>query len=475
MSAFGRMHKATALVPLAVLSAAWTASMAGAGLGSAVAGDEASGALPDGTTVPTRPSRPRPACPVPGVVAPGVPPRPGGPDRRRRLHQRHPVRRPGGLPARRGGHQLRRRVLQPRLAADRRHRPGRVRPRPLRRQRPRRRRRRAARASTASRSTARTTPSASPTPTPASTTRTRTYDRAVGPMQFIPSTWSVVGVDGDNDGRRNPQDIDDAALATAVYLCSGDDDLSAEQGQRASVYRYNHSNDYVDLVLSIMQAYMDGDFTVRADPHHLRRRLRPGPDPPVGAGPGQGPGWQGRPAGQHPGRGPRHDVADGAAHQDADEDPDADADNDEDPDPAADPAADPGPHQAPDQAAGPRARRCRPCPRPAPPRWTRRSPTSRPWPSAPPRAWSTTRSPPPTSSPTARTPCWPPEPWAQPSSRARTCRACASVVPAELRRQPPLPGSSMASQKAAHSGRQATNRARSSRSSPTASTRPSTS
>ena len=87
------------------------------------------------------------------------------------------------------------------------------------------------------------------------------FDRAVGPMQFIPSTWSVVGVDGDSDGTRNPQDIDDAALATAVYLCSGDDDLSGEKGQRASVYRYNHSNDYVDLVLSIMQAYMDGDFS----------------------------------------------------------------------------------------------------------------------------------------------------------------------------------------------------------------------
>jgi hypothetical protein len=70
-----------------------------------------------------------------------------------------------------------------------------------------------------------------------------------------------VGVDGDSDGTRNPQDVDDAALATAVYLCSGDDDLSTEQGQRASVYRYNHSNDYVDLVLQIMQAYMDGDFS----------------------------------------------------------------------------------------------------------------------------------------------------------------------------------------------------------------------
>ena len=87
------------------------------------------------------------------------------------------------------------------------------------------------------------------------------FDRAVGPMQFIPSTWSVVGVDGDGDGVRNPQDIDDAALATAVYLCSGDEDLSTGAGQRAAVYRYNHSQAYVDLVLSIMNAYLDGDFT----------------------------------------------------------------------------------------------------------------------------------------------------------------------------------------------------------------------
>ncbi len=87
------------------------------------------------------------------------------------------------------------------------------------------------------------------------------YDRAVGPMQFIPSTWSVVGVDADNDGQRNPQDIDDAALATAVYLCSGANDLSTVSGQRAAVYRYNHSTSYVNLVLRIMNNYLAGDFT----------------------------------------------------------------------------------------------------------------------------------------------------------------------------------------------------------------------
>jgi hypothetical protein len=87
------------------------------------------------------------------------------------------------------------------------------------------------------------------------------YDRAVGPMQFIPSTWSAVKVDADGDGQRDPQDIDDAALATAIYLCSGVDDLSSTAGQRAAVYRYNHSQAYVDLVLSIVDAYSDGDFT----------------------------------------------------------------------------------------------------------------------------------------------------------------------------------------------------------------------
>ena len=89
----------------------------------------------------------------------------------------------------------------------------------------------------------------------------RQFDRAVGPMQFIPSTWSVVGVDGDGDGQRNPQDIDDAALATAVYLCSGDEDLSTRPGQEAAVFRYNHSDDYVNLVLSIMEAYASGDYS----------------------------------------------------------------------------------------------------------------------------------------------------------------------------------------------------------------------
>jgi len=87
-----------------------------------------------------------------------------------------------------------------------------------------------------------------------------TYDRAVGPMQFVPSTWAVVGVDADGDGKRDPQDINDAALAAAVYLCSGSD-LSTLAGQREAVFRYNHSKSYVATVLGVAAAYRAGDYT----------------------------------------------------------------------------------------------------------------------------------------------------------------------------------------------------------------------
>jgi hypothetical protein len=87
------------------------------------------------------------------------------------------------------------------------------------------------------------------------------FDRAVGPMQFIPTTWSVVGVDGDGDGLRNPQDIDDAALATGVYLCSGTESLTTTEGLHDAIFRYNNSEDYVSLVLAIMGAYGTGNYT----------------------------------------------------------------------------------------------------------------------------------------------------------------------------------------------------------------------
>ena len=38
------------------------------------------------------------------------------------------------------------------------------------------------------------------------------YDRAMGPLQFLPGTWRWAGRDGDGDGRRDPQNVFDAAL-----------------------------------------------------------------------------------------------------------------------------------------------------------------------------------------------------------------------------------------------------------------------
>ena len=86
------------------------------------------------------------------------------------------------------------------------------------------------------------------------------FDRAVGPMQFIPGTWRSMGVDGDGDGVRNPQDIDDAAMSTAVYLCSGKTDLSKASDLNSAVLRYNHSQQYADLVISIAKAYAGGSW-----------------------------------------------------------------------------------------------------------------------------------------------------------------------------------------------------------------------
>ena len=113
------------------------------------------------------------------------------------------------------------------------------------------------------------------------------WDRAVGPMQFIPSTWAVVGVDGDADGVRDPQDLDDAAIATAVHLCAGEHDLATEAGQRAAVFGYNHSDAYVYLVLSIMRSYLDGDYTEVPDGLPTATFVparRPGSDPPDRSG-----------------------------------------------------------------------------------------------------------------------------------------------------------------------------------------------
>ncbi len=81
------------------------------------------------------------------------------------------------------------------------------------------------------------------------------YDRAVGPMQFLPGTWARYGADGDGDGVRNPDDLDDAAAAAAGYLCAGGRDTADGDGWWDGVLAYNRSIDYARRVWTAADRY----------------------------------------------------------------------------------------------------------------------------------------------------------------------------------------------------------------------------
>jgi cell wall-associated NlpC family hydrolase len=85
----------------------------------------------------------------------------------------------------------------------------------------------------------------------------RQWDRAVGPMQFLPSTWKTFGVDADGDGVANPQDIRDSAAAAADYLCKGGASLGDPTQLATSIYSYNAADWYVSDVLTLMSRYAD--------------------------------------------------------------------------------------------------------------------------------------------------------------------------------------------------------------------------
>jgi len=78
------------------------------------------------------------------------------------------------------------------------------------------------------------------------------WQRAVGPMQFLPSTWLEWGNGGD------PNNVYDSAIAAGRYLCSGNRDLSDPAQQAVAVFSYNHSDSYVQIVLIWANAYRAG-------------------------------------------------------------------------------------------------------------------------------------------------------------------------------------------------------------------------
>ncbi|MER5872151.1 lytic murein transglycosylase [Streptomyces sp. NPDC002044] len=84
------------------------------------------------------------------------------------------------------------------------------------------------------------------------------YDRAIGPMQFIPSTWQTWGADGNGDGKRDPNNLYDAALGAGLYLCAGDKDLTNAAKLDDAILSYNRSREYVNIVLGYMRQYQAG-------------------------------------------------------------------------------------------------------------------------------------------------------------------------------------------------------------------------
>ncbi|MFD0314313.1 lytic transglycosylase domain-containing protein [Streptomyces flavalbus] len=88
------------------------------------------------------------------------------------------------------------------------------------------------------------------------------FDRAVGPMQFIPSTWEWAGRDGNGDGVKDPNNVYDAALAAGHYLCRFGWDLSDQSDLNSAILSYNNSTDYLNTVLSWLEYYRKGTHEV---------------------------------------------------------------------------------------------------------------------------------------------------------------------------------------------------------------------
>ncbi|MCV6979676.1 lytic murein transglycosylase [Mycolicibacterium pulveris] len=92
------------------------------------------------------------------------------------------------------------------------------------------------------------------------------YARAMGPMQFLPSTWTLFASDGDGDGNADPQNLFDSTLAAANYLCSGGLNLRDRSQLISAVMRYNNSMAYTLNVLGWAEGYATGTPPVNLPP-----------------------------------------------------------------------------------------------------------------------------------------------------------------------------------------------------------------
>ncbi|MFC8380786.1 lytic transglycosylase domain-containing protein [Nocardia sp. NPDC057272] len=84
------------------------------------------------------------------------------------------------------------------------------------------------------------------------------YDRAIGPMQFLPETWHRYAADGNADGIADPQNLFDAALTAGRYLCDGGLNMRDLSQQSKAILRYNNSMAYVANVMAWSGSYSSG-------------------------------------------------------------------------------------------------------------------------------------------------------------------------------------------------------------------------
>lgn len=81
------------------------------------------------------------------------------------------------------------------------------------------------------------------------------HDHAVGPMQFLPSTWQEYAADALGNGQPDPENINDAALAAADYLCTGGRDMGTASGWWSGIMSYNDSAQYGQKVFGLADSY----------------------------------------------------------------------------------------------------------------------------------------------------------------------------------------------------------------------------
>ncbi|MEO7124174.1 MAG: lytic murein transglycosylase [Lacisediminihabitans sp.] len=91
-------------------------------------------------------------------------------------------------------------------------------------------------------------------------------DRAVGPMQFLPDSWRNWHTDANGDGVEDPQNIFDATMAAAHYLCRAAGTMGTQNGWQVGILAYNSSHQYLNDVMDAANRYASDAAATLAKP-----------------------------------------------------------------------------------------------------------------------------------------------------------------------------------------------------------------